>query len=212
MMLLERFARPGYGLAHRHNLLMGLQHGYDSVGATNGDAAMRRCGEAFDWLVANGLLAQDPHQSSAFCYVTDGGREALEAGDGSAYVAARRRLGEDLHPRLEKVRTDFLLGDYGTAVFKAMREVEVAVRDHAGATNRDLGTKLMRKAFGEGGALADEEAEPSERQGVADLFAGAIATFKNPSSHRIVEFDDPTFASDVVMLADLLLRLVDRVG
>jgi hypothetical protein len=33
--------------------------------------------------------------------------------------------------------------------------------------------------------------------------------FKNPSSHRQVEYDDPTAASEVVLLADLLLRLLD---
>jgi hypothetical protein len=34
--------------------------------------------------------------------------------------------------------------------------------------------------------------------------------FKNPSSHRQVEYDDPTLAAEVVLLADLLLRILDR--
>jgi hypothetical protein len=37
-----------------------------------------------------------------------------------------------------------------------------------------------------------------------------IGIVKNPSSHRQVDFDDPTLASEVVLLADLLLRLLDR--
>jgi hypothetical protein len=41
------------------------------------------------------------------------------------------------------------------------------------------------------------------------LFWGAIGVFKNPSSHRHVEYEDPTAASEVVLLADLLLRLLD---
>ncbi len=43
------------------------------------------------------------------------------------------------------------------------------------------------------------------------LFWGAIGVFKNPSSHRQVEYDDPTLASDVVLLADLLHRMLDQV-
>jgi hypothetical protein len=42
------------------------------------------------------------------------------------------------------------------------------------------------------------------------LFWGALGVFKNPPSHRQVEFDDPTLASEVIFLADLLLRLLDR--
>ena len=43
-----------------------------------------------------------------------------------------------------------------------------------------------------------------------ELFAGAIGTFKNPSSHRQVDYNDPTEASEIVMLADLLMRILDR--
>lgn len=39
---------------------------------------------------------------------------------------------------------------------------------------------------------------------------GHACVFKNPSSHRQVDFDDPTLASEVILLADLLLRLLDR--
>jgi hypothetical protein len=42
------------------------------------------------------------------------------------------------------------------------------------------------------------------------LYWGSIGVFKNPSSHRPVEFDDPTLASEVVLLTDLLLRLLDK--
>jgi Protein of unknown function (Hypoth_ymh) len=41
------------------------------------------------------------------------------------------------------------------------------------------------------------------------LFWGAIGVFKNPTSHRPVNYDDPTVAAEAVLLADLLLRMLD---
>jgi hypothetical protein len=41
---------------------------------------------------------------------------------------------------------------------------------------------------------------------------GAIGYLRNPTSHREVLYDDdPTEAAEVVMLADLLLRMLDRI-
>jgi hypothetical protein len=42
-------------------------------------------------------------------------------------------------------------------------------------------------------------------------FKGAVGLFKNPSSHRRVTFDDPAEAAEIVLLADLLLRLLDKI-
>lgn len=43
------------------------------------------------------------------------------------------------------------------------------------------------------------------------LFWGAIGVFKNQVSHRQVDHADATVASEVVLLADLLLRILDGV-
>lgn len=72
----------------------------------------------------------------------------------------------------------------------------------------------MRDAFatkkGGPGPLTDPNLDDGEQVGIQHLFAGAIATFKIPPSHRQVDYDDPTEASEVVLLADLLMRVLDR--
>lgn len=62
------------------------------------------------------------------------------------------------------------------------------------------------------GPFMDGELEGGEREGIQHLFAGAIATFENPLGHGQVDYDDPTEASEVVLLADLLMRLIDRMA
>jgi len=60
-------------------------------------------------------------------------------------------------------------------------------------------------------AMVREMRRSRESEAIMALFRGAIGVFKNPSSHRQVEFDDPTEASEVILLADLLLRMLDRI-
>jgi uncharacterized protein (TIGR02391 family) len=93
-----------------------------------------------------------------------------------------------------------------------MRAVEIRVRELAGAGVSDLGVKLMQQAFAVGGPLSDASADPGEQQSTMALFWGAIGVFKNPSSHREVNIEDPTEASEIVLLADLLMRMLDRRG
>jgi uncharacterized protein (TIGR02391 family) len=98
------------------------------------------------------------------------------------------------------------------AVFAALREVEIRVRELAVAPESLLGVKLMQQAFSLNGPgpLVDPSADPSEQEATMNLFKGAIGLFKNPTSHRAVDYDDPIIASDAVVLADLLLRLLDQ--
>ena len=71
----------------------------------------------------------------------------------------------------------------------------------------------MRQSFKpDGGPLADAiSIRDVEQSGTMELFSDAIGTFKNPPSHRRVDHDNPTGASEVVMLADLLMRMLDRI-
>jgi hypothetical protein len=67
----------------------------------------------------------------------------------------------------------------------------------------------MRKAFHtETGPLRDSTAHEAERQALSDLFAGAIGSYKNPSSHRHVVIG-PEEAVEMIMLSSHLLKIVD---
>lgn len=173
----------------------------------------RALAEGWSWLMTHGLVVRAPSQPSADAYLVSRlGDETLRYGVGK--LAAAERLGMALHPRIAQlVEQQFLLGEYDVAVFVAMREVEIRVRALTGASDSDLGTKLMDKAFAPGlpGRLIDKDAEGGEQQAMLNLFKGAIGMFKNPTSHRAVEYEDPKVASDAVLLADLLLRLLDGI-
>jgi len=82
----------------------------------------------------------------------------------------------------------------------------------SGAEDSEIGVKLMADAFRVGGPLRDPQMDRGEADALMALFRGAIGTFKNPTSHRPIQYDDPTLAAEVVLLADLLLRLLDQVG
>jgi len=175
------------------------------------DAAERALIEGINWLIANGLIARGhPSQSATEAMIiTRLGRKVLA--EGVETLDAQKRLGLDLHPRLARVRSQFLLGEYELAAFAAMREVEISVRELSRLDGALVGVKLMRRAFNpESGSLADPDLDDGEKVGTMELFAGSIGTFKNPPSHRQVNYADPTEASEVVLLADLLMRILDR--
>jgi uncharacterized protein (TIGR02391 family) len=135
--------------------------------------------------MTHGLVVRDPSQSSSDAYnVSRLGRETLKYG--VARLAAGERLGVALHPRLaQRIQQQFLLGEFELAVFAAMKEVEVRVRELAQAAQSLFGVKLMQHAFSaEKGALTDADADPGEQVAMMELSKGAIGLFKNPTSHR----------------------------
>lgn len=142
--------------------------------------AMTAMAEAWNWLESRGLIAPDLSQSSSnWVFIT--------------------RLG----------RPQFLLGKYDLAVFAAFKAIEVRVRALSGASDSDIGVKLMRSAFGDNGPLRDNDMDRGESVALMELFAGAIGLFKNPTSHRVVTYDDPVEAAEAIFFADLLMRVLD---
>jgi uncharacterized protein (TIGR02391 family) len=169
--------------------------------------------EAWSWLIAQGLLVNHPNASGTAAYVLS--RRAGKFTDETEfriYAVARMLRRESLHPRIEaNVWMDFMRGKFDMAVLQAMKAVEVAVREASGLPSDLVGVKLMREAFKPNkGPLADYAAEIGEQESQSALFAGAIGSYKNPQSHRYVNLDDPTEALEIIMLANHLLRIVDR--
>lgn len=168
--------------------------------------------DGFSWLISNGLVgpASENSGSGSEWAITSSGKLALVRGS-AEHVQATRRLHVDLHPELERTaRVNFERGDYEIAVFAAMKAVEVALRSATGASSSTYGVDLAKGLrpggpfeIGVDGTAAEIEAYPM-------LYRGALGAFKNPTSHRVVEFDDPVEAADIVHLADLLLRILDR--
>jgi uncharacterized protein (TIGR02391 family) len=118
---------------------------------------------------------------------------------------------ELLHTSIaERVWISIARGDYADAVFFAFRTVEESVRKAGGYQSTDIGTDLMRTAFNaDRGPLSDLTQPRAEREALAQLFAGAIGSYKNPHSHRTVTIVEAREAQEMVMLASHLLRIVD---
>jgi uncharacterized protein (TIGR02391 family) len=203
MRVLEDFAKTGDWNSYNWLNLAG-QEGT----AARDDEMLHALAEAWQWLYANQLVAVSPGQSSTTaCFVTRRGRRVLD--EGLAPLRAMHRIA-DLHPLLGRVvEQQFQLGQYELGVFAALRAVEIRVREAGSFPNKLLGTPLMQEAFKPDGPLADPESEEAEQVARMNLYKGAIGLFKNPSSHRPVDYGDPATAAEIVLLADLLLRLID---
>jgi uncharacterized protein (TIGR02391 family) len=187
-----------------------LHYTQDETYRSNGPA-VNAIAEAVDWLRSHGMLATKPGDSSGnSMFVTRRGHEAMTQ-DITA-VRSVNRLQENLHPLIAaKARRQFLLGEYENAIFVAMKGVEVRVRALGGFADEVIGVDLMTRAFKSGGPLADPSAPGGEVEGTMALFRGVYAVLRNPSGHREVSFDDVTEASEAVMTASLLMRMLDKI-
>jgi uncharacterized protein (TIGR02391 family) len=166
-------------------------------------------GEAWQWLLNEGLIMPAPDQPNGWFRVTKKGAE-LKTTDVDAYRYGSMLPVGLLHPKLaQKVRAMFVRGDYTTAVVHSFREIELAVRKAAGLADGITGVSLMREAFHPlSGKLTDQARVVPEREAVSALFAGAMGHCRNPPAHRDVEIDRVT-AAQLITFASYLLMEVD---
>jgi hypothetical protein len=106
--------------------------------------------EAWNWLVVHGLLIPEPgfNGSNGWMLFTRRGLKLLNDNSFRTYARSMAFPKTLLHPSIaDDVWLDIIRGEIDTAVFKAFKAVEIAVREAGRFYSNDIGTGLMRKAF-----------------------------------------------------------------
>ena len=116
----------------------------------------------------------------------------------------------EFHPMIpQNVWSFFSQGAYGSAVFEAFKQLEIAVREAGNYDEADHGVPLMRKAFHQNnGNLTDTDQQSAERVAIEHLFVGAIGYCRNPLGHREVNLSAEE-AIEMIAFASYLFRIVD---
>lgn len=169
--------------------------------------------EGWAWLVSTALVMDDPSQRNGWSLRTRRGHN-LGTHLSETQFRAQLVLSRDLlhSSLLSKAWEMFQRGIFDTAVFESSKAVEVRVRKLSDLPDNCIGRDLMRQAFKpNGGPLCDQYAVKGEQESMADLFAGAIGIFKNPTSHRDDVIESANEAAEAMMTASHLMRVLDRV-
>lgn len=170
--------------------------------------------EAWHWLSINMLImpAEGTNGQNGWHTFTMRGYDLVENNEKyNNYVIAQRFNPELIHPAIRtEVWLELSRGQYGDGVFKAFRAVEEAVRRVGHFQPTIYGVTLMREAFKpDTGPLSKNTDPRGEQEGLQNLFAGAILSYKNPHSHRTVTIQDAAEAQEIILLASHLLRIVE---
>ena len=187
---------------------------FRSYAGGNTDEALRLIAEAWSWLKTEGYLADDPQDSNnGWCFITRKGMKVNSIEDFKPFSHIRLLPKDSLNPILQKHAYGlFMRGDFEKAVFEAYKAVEVTVREAAGLSNTEIGVGLARKAFSPtNGSLTDQTiTDTGEKQAYSDLFAGVLGIFKNPSSHRYVDYTDPAIVTGLILFANSLIQIIEK--
>jgi uncharacterized protein (TIGR02391 family) len=168
--------------------------------------------EGWHWLVQEGLIAPRPGDTFGWHFITRRGQKISNRTDLTSYVNAVILPKKLLHPSIAKsCWSAFMRGEYDTSVFQAFKELEIKIRDASGAKPEEIGVTLARNAFNpKNGSLTDPDpvVPDAEREALAALIAGAIGSYKNPSSHRKV-LVGAVEAVEMIVLASHLYKIVE---
>ncbi len=97
----------------------------------------------------------------------------------------------------------------GSAVFQAVRRLEIIVRTIGEYPAKLIGKSLIEEAMGESerGRLKPLGATEDERQAWFSLFRGVIGAFKNPESHRDQQLKLEDAIGQILIINTLLRKL-----
>jgi len=167
--------------------------------------------EVIQELKASGLIVQDASQSSSmFQVLTPRGKEIVERQkDPDIYGLQLEQVIKNAG-LLSRCLDIFNNDDYEIAIFTAYKMIEEEVRKKAGLDASFYGDTLITEALHptKGKLLIPSCKLANEQEGVYNLFKGSIGFFKNPSSHRTVNYEDRLNTIEILALADLLLQIL----
>lgn len=184
-----------------------------------GDEVALAYSEAWAWLEAQGLMvpASGSNGPAGWRVPSRRARRFSSPADLVPFRITRMLDRDMLNERIrEEVWGAFLRGHFEVAAGVAMQAVETAVREACGplkdkAGKEQYGKALMGRAFEVlTGPLTNQGLPVPEQEGVRDLFTGAFGAHRNPLAHGRVAMDDVAEVVEVVLLANHLLRIVDR--
>lgn len=115
-----------------------------------------------------------------------------------------------LHPKIvQKCQPLFASASFDEAVLAAFRTIEEEVRTRSGAMPTDIGVALMSYALNSKTPRLRVSSIAAEQEGYHALFRGAIASFKNPVSHRTVGHVEAARVFELLAFASALMRILD---
>jgi Protein of unknown function (Hypoth_ymh) len=97
--------------------------------------------------------------------------------------------------------------DADNVVFRAVKRLEVIIRELGGFDAHLLGENLVNEAMGAGKPFAPHGATTSEVQAWANLFRGTVGAFRNPQSHRDVKLSIEDAAAQLLTVNWLIRKL-----
>ena len=119
----------------------------------------------------------------------------------------KRFMDRELYKRCDP---QFENGSYQSAVRDGFLVLEERIREKGGFKPSDHGVDLVTDAFHYDSGPLSFGATESERQGVMNLYRSAFQTFRNPSSHRILDNMDEKQAYNILFFVNSLLTMIKR--